>query len=193
MISFLRGRLINKGINYVILETHDLGYRVFVGEALLNDSKVGMELELYTHQRIKEDASDLYGFKSISDLELFELLLTVSGVGPKSALGVLNIATASDIQEAIIRGDADLLTKVAGIGKKTAERLVLELKNKIIRTGGAAMILNSGATTSGDEIDALMSLGYSLSEARSALNLVDSTLIDSGARVKAALKSLVRK
>ena len=193
MISFLRGRIINKGINYAIIETHDLGYQVFAGETLLNDLKIGAETELYTHHQIKEDASDLYGFKTLEDLELFELLLTVSGVGPKSALGVLSIAASGDIKEAIVRGDANLLTKVSGIGKKTAERLVLELKTKVLRSGSATVTLNSAAASGGDEIDALMSLGYSLSEARAALNLVDTTLTDSGARVKAALKQMRQK
>ncbi len=193
MISFLRGRIINKGLNYAIIETHDLGYQVFAGETLLNDLKIGAEIELYTHHQVKEEASDLYGFKSLEDLELFELLLTVSGVGPKSALGVLSIAAAGDIKEAIVRGDADLLTKVSGIGKKTAERLVLELKNKVIRSGGATVTLNSALSSGGDEIDALMSLGYSLSEARAALNLVDAAMTDSAARVKAALKKMKQK
>lgn len=193
MISFLRGRIINKSLNYAIIETHDLGYQVFAGETLLNDLKIGAEIELYTHHQVKEEASDLYGFKSLEDLELFELLLTVSGVGPKSALGVLSIASAGDIKEAIIRDDANLLTKVSGIGKKTAERLVLELKNKIIRSGGATVTLNSAMASGGDEIDALMSLGYSLSEARAALNLVDAGMADSAERVKAALKKMKQK
>ncbi len=193
MISFLRGRIINKGLNYAILETHDIGYQVFMGETLLNDLKIDKEVELYTHHQIKEDASDLYGFKSLEDLELFELLLTVSGVGPKSALGVLSIAAAGDIKEAIIRGDANLLTKVSGIGKKTAERLVLELKTKIMRLGGSSFALNSAMSSGSDEIDALMTLGYSLSEARAALNLVAADLVDSGARVKAALKKMRQK
>lgn len=193
MISFLRGRIINKSLNYAIIETRDIGYQVFAGENLLNDLKVDTEIELYTHHQIKEDASDLYGFKSLEDLELFELLLTVSGVGPKSALGVLSIASAGDIKEAIIRGDANLLTKVSGIGKKTAERLVLELKTKIMRIGGSSIALNSSISSGSDEIDALMSLGYSLSEARAALNLVDAGLTDSGERVKAALKKMRQK
>ncbi len=193
MISFLRGRIINKSLNYAIIETRDIGYQVFAGENLLNDLKIDTEVELYTHHQIKEDASDLYGFRSLEDLELFELLLTVSGVGPKSALGVLSIASAGDIKEAIIRGDANLLTKVSGIGKKTAERLVLELKTKIMRIGGSSIALNSSMSSGSDEIDALMSLGYSLSEARAALNLVDASLVDSGERVKAALKKMRQK
>ncbi len=190
MISFIRGRIINKGLNYAIVETHDIGYQVFAGETLLNELRLDSEIELYTFHQVKEDASDLYGFKSIEDLELFELLLTVSGVGPKSAMGVLSIASASDIKETIVRGDALLLTKVAGIGKKTAERLVLELKNKIMRSGAGTVTLTSAASSGGDELDALMALGYSLSEARAALNLIDQSLIDSGERVKAALKQM---
>jgi len=142
---------------------------------------------------VREEASDLYGFKNLEDLELFELLLTVSGVGPKSALGVISMASASDIKEAIIRGDANLLTKVSGIGKKTAERLVLELKTKILRGSGSGISLNPSNLAGSDEIDALMSLGYSLSEARSAFNLVDPAIIDSGERVKAALKKMVKR
>jgi len=177
MISFLRGKIINKGLNYAIVEVAGLGYQVFLSETLLNDFKKDSEIEIYTHHQVREEASDLYGFKTLDDLELFELLLTVSGVGPKSALGVLAIASAGDIKEAIIRGDANLLTKVAGIGKKTAERLVLELKTKILRIGGAIATLNSSsALLGGDEID--------------ALNLVDSSITDSGERVKAALRKI---
>ncbi len=191
MISFLRGRIINKGLNYAIIETANIGYQVFAGETFLNDLHIGSEVEVYIHHHIREEASDLYGFKSLEDLELFELLLTVSGVGPKSALGVISMASAEDIKEAIIRGDANLLTKVSGIGKKTAERLVLELKNKVIRVGGSSVSsLNSLSSGSSDEIDALMSLGYSLSEARAALNLVAPELKDSGERVKEALKKM---
>lgn len=193
MISFLRGRIINKGLNYAIIETANIGYQVFCGETLLNELRLDSEVEVYIHHQVREEASDLYGFKTLEDLELFELLLTVSGVGPKSALGILSIATAGDIKEAIVRGDANLLTKVSGIGKKTAERLVLELKSKIIRSGGAAMTINAASLGGSDEIDALMSLGYSLSEARAALNLVDPSLVDSGERVKAALKKMSRK
>lgn len=191
MISFLRGRVINKSLNYAIIETADIGYQVFAGETFLNDLPVGSEAEIYTHHHIREEANDLYGFKSLEDLELFELLLSVSGIGPKSALGVISIASAEDIKEAIIRGDANLLTKVSGIGKKTAERLVLELKNKVIRIGGSSTpSLSSLSSGSSDEIDALMSLGYSLSEARAALNLVAPELKDSGERVKEALKKM---
>lgn len=190
MIAFLRGRVQHKSLSSFILEVQNIGYQIFASESFLNDLRVGAEAEIYTHHHVREEADDLYGFKNGEDLELFELLLTVSGVGPKSALGVLTIATAGDIKEAIIRDDANLLTKVSGIGKKTAERIVLELKNKVIRSGSASGSLAANVLGGSDEIDALMSLGYSLSEARGALNLVDSSLVDSGERVKSALKMM---
>ena len=193
MIAYLRGLVRDKGINYVIIENGGLGYRVFSGTGFLNELALGREAEIYTHHQIKEDASDLYGFKTPEDLELFELLLGVSGIGPKSALGILNLATAEDIKEAIIRGDAGLLTKVSGVGKKTAERLVLELKNKVIRTSGSSPAAGAAALGGSDELDALMSLGYSLGEARFALNLIDPDLKDSGERVKAALRQMRKK
>jgi len=192
MISYLRGKVINKSLNYAIIEVANIGYQVFAGENFLNELKINSEVEVYTHHQVREEASDLYGFKNMEDLELFELLLTVSGVGPKSALGVISMASANDIKEAIIRGDANLLTKVSGIGKKTAERLVLELKTKVLR-GSASAGLESPSLMGSDEIDALMSLGYSLNEARSAFNLVDPSIIDSGERVKAALKKMAKK
>lgn len=194
MISYLHGKIINKSGNYAILEVANIGYQIFAGENFLNELKIGAEVEVYTHHQVREEASDLYGFKNIADLELFELLLTVSGVGPKSALGVISMASADDIKEAIIRGDANLLTKVSGIGKKTAERIVLELKTKVLRGSSNAIGANGSASLIGsDEIDALMSLGYSLSEARAAFNLVDPELTDSGERVKAALKKMAKK
>lgn len=192
MISYLRGKVINKSLNYAIVEVAGIGYQVFAGENFLNELKINSEVEVYTHHQVREEASDLYGFKNMEDLELFGLLLTVSGVGPKSALGVISMASANDIKEAIIRGDANLLTKVSGIGKKTAERLVLELKTKVLR-GSASAGLESPSLMGSDEIDALMSLGYSLNEARSAFNLVDPSIIDSGERVKAALKKMAKK
>lgn len=191
MISFLRGQIIYKANSYFILETNNIGYQIFASENFLNSIKIGVGKEVFTYHQVKEDASDLYGFNSSDDLELFEMLISVSGVGPKSALGVMNIATSDDIKDSIIRGDANLLTKVSGIGKKTAERLVLELKNKVMRLGGGKISpINSSISLGSDEIDALVSLGYSIAEARDALNNIDPELQDSSLRVRAALKKM---
>lgn len=188
MIAYLKGNVIHKDLNSIILEIAGIGYRVFVNENLLSSISLNQEAEIYTHHQVKEDASDLYGFRSKSDLELFELLISVSGVGPKSALGILNLASSNDIKEAIMTSDSASLTKVSGIGKKTAERLVLELKNKVMKLDGGLEILNASVSFGADEIDALISLGYSMSEARDALRLINQDIKDSGERVKAALK-----
>lgn len=191
MIAFLRGKITAKPVGSVVLDVRDVGYEIFVGENFHNDLKIGGEAEIYIHHHVREEASDLYGFKAINDLEIFALLLSVSGVGPKSALGVLSIASASDVAQAILRGDPDLLTRVAGIGKKTAERIVLELKNKVLRSAAAqADAGREMPAYGGDEIDALISLGYSLSEARNALGALPANLKNSGERVKAALKAM---
>lgn len=191
MIAYLKGRIISKRNGSIIIDVKDVGYQVALGESLFNELLLGSETELYTYHHVREEASDLYGFKSVPDLEIFEMLLSVSGVGPKSALGVLSVATYEDVVQAILRGDPNLLTKVSGIGKKTAERIVLELKTKIVKVAGSSPANGLESNSYGsDEIDALMSLGYSLSEARAALGSIANDLTDSGVRVKAALKMM---
>lgn len=190
MIAYLKGEVIAKNSHYFILEVNGVGYQIFAGENFLADLKIGQEKNIYTHHRVREEASDLYGFNTLADLDLFELLLSVSGVGPKSALAVLSLATADDIKEAIVRGDASLLTKVSGIGKKTAERLVLELKNKVAKISGGLNLSGGGSSGTVDELEALISLGYSMNEAREALNLVEASITSSSSRVKAALRHL---
>jgi Holliday junction DNA helicase RuvA len=190
MISYLKGNIIYKNNSYLILDVAGVGYGIFLSEKLLQEVKINSEGIFYIHQHVREDALDLYGFKNAEDLELFGMLLSVSGIGPKSALGVLSIATSQEVIQSIARGDSALLTKVSGIGQKTAERLVLELKNKIIKLGGQSLDDFGSAATGSDEIDALMSLGYSLLEAREALRAVSPEIVESGARVKEALKNM---
>lgn len=189
MLAFLRGKIINKGIGFVIVEADNIGYQIFVNAVAYADLDISQEVEFYLYHHVREDMQDLYGFKSFAELEFFKLLLSVSGVGPKSALGILGMASAEDIKESIGHGDPSLLTKVSGIGKKTAERIVLELRGKIdylapIKGGAGGTSVNS------DEIDALMSLGYSLQQAREALKNVDAKIKDSGDRIRAALRGL---
>ena len=190
MISYLKGKIKHKSNGFVILEVNNIGYQVFISPLLYADLNFNQEVELYTYQYVREDALNLYGFKNREDLELFEMLLSISGIGPKSALGVMSIATTADIKESISRGDSALLTKVSGIGRKTAERVVLELREKIGKLGGGDGKLGGGYLGSSDEIDALMALGYSLSQAREALNNVDAKIKDSGERIRQALKKL---
>ncbi len=190
MISFLRGKIINKGQGYIVLEVRDVGYKVFINPTMHADLDIGSEIDCYTHHYIREDAMDLYGFKSLDELELFELLLSISGIGPKSALGTLAIATPEDVKESISRGDPALLQKVSGIGKKTAERVVLELREKIGHISTGAVSEGDGSMGSGEEIDALMALGYSMQQARDALKDVPPDIKDSGERIREALKKM---
>lgn len=193
MISYLSGKIINKGSGFIIIKTGDIGYKVFVSPSYLVELEIGEDLEIYTHQYVREEALDLYGFRDIEELEMFEMLLSISGIGPKTALGVLAVGSVDQIKESIARGDSALLTKVSGIGRKTAERVVLELREKVgkLEAESGSKELGRGAL-SGDEIDALMALGYSMSQARDALRMVDANIKDSGQRIKEALKKLGR-
>lgn len=191
MLIHLRGKILNKVRNYLIVETNNLGYQVFVSESLWQESLAGRDIALYLHHQVREEADDLYGFKDLDDLELFEALLSVSGVGPKSALGVLGIASTNDIKVSIVRGDAGLLTQVSGIGRKTAERVVLELKNKLGKIS-ALNGLDGLKAYDNDEIDALLALGYSALEARQAIQALPDDIKDRSERIRAALKSLGR-
>lgn len=194
MIAYLKGQLINKGKNYLIIEVNSLGYQVFVSPVMYAELTIGDRSEIYTHHYVREDAESLYGFKNLEELEMFELLLSISGVGPKSALGVLSIAKVEDIKSSIARGDATMLTKVSGIGRKTAERIVLDLRDKVASLGSMAFGGVSGGDTSSnsDEIDALISLGYSIQQAREALRQIDPKIIKPGERIRGALKILSR-
>lgn len=174
-----------QGKNFVVLDVHGVGYRVFVAPMVLAHMKDGSETHFFIHTHIREDAFDLYGFLEHDALELFEQLLGVSGVGPKTALGVLSIAAPKEIRQAIASGDPTLLTKVSGIGKKTAERIVVELKEKT----GVTNAGSSGMTA--EAIDALVHLGYSEHQAREAVIAAQKKqgeVVDVQIIVKAALK-----
>lgn len=194
MIAYLKGQVLAKNNNYLILGVNDVGYKLFATEAFLASLKVTAIQEFYISHQVREEASDLYAFKDLEELDMFELLLSVSGVGPKSALAVISLASPADIKEAVARDDASLLIKVSGIGKKTAERVVLELKGKIMKKlASQVSVFKDLPSTFSDELGALMSLGYALAEAREALQSLDANLTDSGERVKAALKKLSKR
>jgi len=190
MIATLSGTIKQKTEKSVTIEVAGVGYEVFSPLPLLERAKVGREAQLYTHLHVREDAMELYGFATQEELEFFKQLISVSGVGPKSALAILSLTSVADLKKAISHGDASLLTKVSGIGKKTAERLIVELKSKVDA-------LDAGTATGGLEnlgdnqaIDGLVGLGYSVREAREALQQVDKNITAVKDRIKAALKSL---
>ncbi len=193
MISSITGTITHIGTNFVEIAANSVGYKVYTTPDIIALARVGTDATMYTHTHVREDALDLFGFDSRDKLELFEKLITVSGIGPKTALGVLSLASVADIESAIVRGDAAILTKVSGIGKKTAERIVLELAGKISaepKLGGKETGVHSEDS---DVIDALVGLGYSVDEARGALKKIDASIAGVNEKVKAALRLLGKR
>src|SRR5690348_5418612 len=185
MIGSIKGQVSHKAGNYLIVDTGSVGYRVFVTPVFLATAKVGQELNLVVYTYVREDQLALYGFASLAELEFFEMLLTVSGVGPKSALGIMSVASLGMIKSAIVSEDPSVFTKVSGIGRKTAERVIIELKDKLKDQASAAPV----AKEHSEALDALMALGYSQQEAREALKNIatEKTLQE---KIKLALKVL---
>jgi Holliday junction DNA helicase RuvA len=192
MISYLKGTISYISDNDIEIVVNNIGYKVFVTGDILNKAKLDQEIEVFCFQNVKEDALDLFGFDDRNKLDLFAKLISVSGIGPKTGLNVLALATVDEIEAAIVRGDASILTKVSGIGKKTAERIVLELKNKFSARGGSAFGGKGLEPQSedADVIDALVGLGYAIEDARKSLRQIDNTIEGSEDKIKACLKNL---
>lgn len=186
MIGYLEGTLLRRDHENAIVLVAGVGYRVCVLERM-STIKEGSACALYIFSYNRDGATELYGFSNHDDGELFEQLLSVSGVGPKSALAVLRLADAEDIRSAIVQGNADLLKKVSGIGSKTAERIVVELRGTLhVHTNGDSHLLQ------GDEeiADALVRLGYSRAIARDAVSRIPQTAQTPEEKIKEALKRI---
>src|SRR5574340_657926 len=189
MIATLRGRLQARGGDSIVLDVGGVGFGVRVPARTLAElGGVGSEVHLFTHLRVREDELTLYGFASPDDLRLFETLLTVSGVGPKVALGVLSAAPSETLRLAIAQGNLDILTGLPGIGKKTAQRLVLELKGKVDVSGLGEF--SELAPADEDVINALVNLGFSAADAARAARSVPAGATSVEERVRLALQSL---
>jgi Holliday junction DNA helicase RuvA len=170
MIALLHGELHARGDDWVIVQVGGIGFRVRVPASIIEElGDIGETVRLYTHLLVRDDAMSLYGFVTRDQLELFELLLGVSGIGPRSALGLLSSTSAETLRLAIAQEDVEVLIRVPGIGRKTASRLILELKGQIDlgRLG-----LSGGAALSPEQaelLEVLTSLGYTTAEARAAV------------------------
>lgn len=193
MISQIKGTVSHIDLKFAVVNTGTpeagVGYKVFATSDTLSGLTVGSHTSLWTYLAVRDNAMDLYGFNSPAELAFFELLLTVSGIGPKTALGILNAAAIETIQNAIHTEDTSGLTKVSGIGKKVAEKIVLELKDKIGEMGKTA-IGTAAMKGDSDVIEALRSLGYRENEAREAMKQVSKSTAGTSARIKEALKIL---
>jgi Holliday junction DNA helicase RuvA len=193
LIAFVEGKVAFVGTDSAVLEAGGVGYRVFCGPGTLSALREGTAVRLFTHHLVREDQQALYGFRTTEELGFFELLTTVSGVGPKVAMAIVSSRPPTDLQLAIFQGDEGVLTAVSGVGKKLAARIVLELKEKVSAAGAPS---GAGAGSAESEVvAALQALGYSSSEAReSARGAVASLPVGASLedRVKAALRVLRR-
>ena len=190
MIYHLTGKVLFIGDRFVVLDVLGVGYKLSVTSESLRDlAKARGEIaSFWTHLVVKEDALDLYGFKEKPELEFFELLINISGVGPRTALAVLNIASPDSIKSAISSGDATYLTKVSGIGRKTAEKIILELKDKFSPSKDGVWQTSLKEET--EAIEALEALGYSAREAREAIKRVPKEITETNKKIKESLRIL---
>ncbi len=188
MIAFLSGSVRHIGEKFIILETNGVGYQVGVLSSALHDAQIGSPMELFTYLVVRENLMELYGFRTAEEIEFFKKLLAITTIGPKTALGIMAIAPMSELKEHIAQGDPKALQGYPGIGKKTAERLIMELKHLF----GMPKHSNSVKTTATvvHDLEALISLGYSRQVARAALTKVSKKLATTEERVHAALKIL---
>lgn len=190
MIAHVSGEVVEKTADALIIDVGGIGYEVQVASGDFEAGQLGEPVKLYTHDHLRETAHELYGFSQLAAKRLFELLISVSGVGPKMALAILSLGDAEAIRSAIAMGDSAFVQRASGVGKRIAERIAVDLKDKV---GAPGTTLTPDSPVSGvpsdDVVGALLALGYDLRQANEALSGVDVNL-DVQARVKAALKQI---
>ncbi len=199
MISYIKGELVEVTDNSIVIDHNGMGFLVMMPASILARLPVvGSEIKVHTYLYVKEDILDLYGFLTKDDLKVFRLLITVNGIGPKGALAILSAMTPDDLRFAVLAGDAKTISKAPGIGSKTAQKLIIELKDKLkiedvleSSDGGYVTQSDMGDTAAAEAVMALTALGYSAADATRAVKLVDNAAgMDSEALLKAALKKL---
>ena len=194
MISYIKGIIEEVEEDKVIIDNNGIGYGIFMPQSSLELIGSGEELKIYTYLNVKEDAMQLYGFLSKEELNLFKKLIGVSGVGPKGGLSIITACPGDSLQMAIISGDAKAISKAQGIGAKTAQRIIIELKDKIdleevISTNPGEAVADTEVKS--DAIEALIALGYSRTSAFNAVNNVDKITDDVEELLKLALKNII--
>ena len=192
MIAHLSGAIAEKlGAGSVVVDVHGVGYEVSVSAGDFEAVALNQDVKFYTYHHVREQAEELFGFSSLAAKKLFEMLITVQGVGPKAALAILSLGDAEQVRNAIANADSAFVQKAAGIGKKTAERVVVDLSDKVglpTHYGRADTPVQTKLNTSDEALEALMALGYTLADATKALENVDTNL-PTAQRVTMALKS----
>jgi len=185
MIGFIKGKVLQISSSRMVVEAGNVGYLLHCIPTYLTRLRTDTEVALWVHTAVRENDISLYGFETESELEMFEMLLGVSGIGPKSALTVLGVAGLSALEEAITSGETTSLTKVSGVGKKTADKIVLELGGKLVGKSGSKL-----AQEDSDIFDALKSLGYRDRDIGEAMKEMPKDLDGAQSKIKWALKSL---
>ncbi|MBF1024527.1 MAG: Holliday junction branch migration protein RuvA [Candidatus Nanogingivalaceae bacterium] len=191
MIAHIFGKVAEKFNGTIVVDVHGVGYEVSVAAGDFEAVSLGQDAKFYTYHHVREQAEELFGFSSLAAKKLFEMLITVQGVGPKAALAVLSLGDAEQVRNAIANSDAGFVQKAAGVGKKTAERVVVDLSDKVglpTHYGRANEPVQTELNTSDEALEALMALGYTLADATKALENVDVNL-PTAQRVTMALKS----
>ncbi|HVZ67691.1 MAG TPA: Holliday junction branch migration protein RuvA [Patescibacteria group bacterium] len=189
MIGYLNGSVIIRDDPYLIIEVNNVGYRVYASQDALS-SISDNKIKVFTYTHVREDILELYAFPKYSDLKLFESLINVSGVGPKTAIGIFSVGSAGDIVRAIMNADTSFFTRVPRLGSKNAQKIIIELKNKV--GGDGVLDLGEGVISGRSEVsDALRVFGFSKDEISDAIRNVDGELPVEG-QIKAALKYLGR-
>ncbi|HJP87468.1 MAG TPA: Holliday junction branch migration protein RuvA [Candidatus Limnocylindrales bacterium] len=195
MIASLDGVVAAVALDSLIVEVGGVGYRVYASPSVLGSAAAGGKVKLFTHHVVREDLQALYGFRTVEELGFFGLLLTVTGVGPKVAMAIVGSRPTAELQLAIMQQDQAILVSIPGIGKRLAERVIFELKEKVAAAGVAAISVAGQPVAESDVVGALQALGYSLPEAREAarhgiaMTALGASLEE---RVKAALRVLAR-
>lgn len=189
MIALLNGIVDSRFDPYLIIEVSGVGYKVYATNGVLAKAVIGEHLKLYTYTHVREDILELYGFLDAEDLRMFEYLISVSGIGPKTAIGVYSVGSRADIMKAIINGDVSFFTAVPRLGKKNAQKLIIELKSKLGSTQEFDINAESGQAED-EAVTALKSFGFSTNEAYTALRSIDVEGLSTSEKVRKALKHL---
>ena len=190
MIAHVFGKVAEKFNGSLVIDVHGVGYEVSVAAGDFDAVMLDQDVKFYTHHHVREQAEELFGFSSLAAKKLFEMLITVQGVGPKAALAILSLGDAEHVRNAIANADSAFVQKAAGVGKKTAERVVVDLSDKVglpTQYGRADAPVQTELNTSDEALEALMALGYTLADATKALENVDVSL-PTAQRVTEALK-----
>lgn len=196
MFYYIKGEIVHKEKNFAVIDAHGVGYKIYTSQNSLDKLTPGTQSTMYTYLYLREDIMDIYGFTANDELTMFINLISVNGIGPKAALSLLSVTTIDKFILAVLTGDAKTLTKAAGIGAKTAQRVILELKDKISKLPDNLPIedtnLNSlSSSVKDDAVQALFSLGYSIEDAKTAVYKIEDEL-GLEDMIKTALKNMIK-